>query len=84
MSRSSSPKRGRGRPPRQYRIRVRGERREHPDYDALARALLEHAAIEEAERRDKVSDSTATATTTKIDGLNTSVADNAIDGDADD
>jgi predicted ArsR family transcriptional regulator len=83
MSRSSSPKRGRGRPPRQYRIRVRGERRENPDYDALARALLEHAAKEEAERRDKVADATAT-TTTKIDGLNASVANDAIGGDADD
>ena len=84
MSRSSSPKRGRGRPPRQYRIRVRGERREHPDYDALARALLEHAAVEEAERRDKASDTTATATTTKIDGLDASVANDAIGGDAHD
>ncbi|UIN31277.1 hypothetical protein [Microbacterium binotii] len=85
MSRSSSPKRGRGRPPRQYRIRVRGERREHPDYDALARALLEHAAMEEAERRDKVADTTTTATTTtKIDGPNASVANDAIGGDAHD
>ncbi len=51
MSRSSSPKRGRGRPRRQYRIRVVGERREHPDYDKLARALLEHAAMQEREHR---------------------------------
>ena len=50
MSRSSSPKRGRGRPRRQYRIRVVGERREHPDYDKLARALLEHAAMEQRQR----------------------------------
>jgi hypothetical protein len=53
MSRSSSPKRGRGRPRRQYRIRVRGERREHPDYDKLARALLEHAAMEERKRLEE-------------------------------
>ncbi|MBD3753472.1 MAG: hypothetical protein IE935_13915 [Micrococcales bacterium] len=45
--------RGRGRPKRQYRIRVRGERRAHPDYDKLARALLEHAAIEDRARREK-------------------------------
>ena len=52
MSRSSSPGRGRGRPKREYRIRVRGERREIPDYDKLARALLEHAAMQERERRE--------------------------------
>ncbi|SIS10566.1 hypothetical protein SAMN05880568_2800 [Microbacterium sp. RURRCA19A] len=50
MSRCSSPKRGRGRPRRQYRIRVVGERREQPDYEKLARALLEHAAMEQRER----------------------------------
>lgn len=43
--------RGRGRPRREYRIRVRGERRAHPDYEKLARALLEHAAMEERARR---------------------------------
>lgn len=46
MSRSSSPRRGRGRPRRAYRIRVVGERRAEPDYDKLARALLEHAAMQ--------------------------------------
>lgn len=49
---SGPTKRGRGRPKRQYRIRVRGERREQPDYDKLARALLEHAAIEDRARRE--------------------------------
>lgn len=49
---SSPARRGRGRPRREYRIRVRGERREHPDYDKLARALLEHAAMEERARPD--------------------------------
>lgn len=49
---SGPTRRGRGRPRREYRIRVRGERREHPDYDKLARALLEHAAMEERARRD--------------------------------
>lgn len=44
-------RRGRGRPRRTYRIRVRGERREQPDYDKLARALLEHAAIEDQAQR---------------------------------
>ncbi|CAN3702693.1 hypothetical protein MMX123_02723 [Microbacterium sp. MM2322] len=42
----SATKRGRGRPRREYRIRVRAERREIPDYDKLARALLEHAAMQ--------------------------------------
>lgn len=50
---SGPTKRGRGRPTRQYRIRVRGERRERPDYDKIARALLEHAAIEDRARREK-------------------------------
>lgn len=85
MSRSSSPKRGRGRPRREYRIRVRGERREHPDYDKLARALLEHAAMEEATRRARVTDTTdTTATSTKIDGGNAPSMDTESDGDADD
>jgi predicted ArsR family transcriptional regulator len=52
MSAPSKPGRGRGRPKREYRIRVRGERREIPDYDKLARALLEHAAMQEREGRD--------------------------------
>ena len=82
MSRSSSPKRGRGRPRREYRIRVRGERREHPDYDKLARALLEHAAMEEAKRRGNIT--YATTTGTKIDGVVTPSTDGEIDGDADD
>lgn len=86
MSRSSSPKRGRGRPRREYRIRVRGERREHPDYDKLARALLEHAAMEEAKRRANVTDTTGTTatTSTKIDGGDVQPMDTALDGDADD
>ncbi|MBF4563313.1 hypothetical protein ITJ43_14355 [Microbacterium sp. VKM Ac-2870] len=49
---SGPSRRGRGRPRREYRIRIRGERREHPDYDKLARALLEHAAMEERARRE--------------------------------
>lgn len=43
--------RGRGRPKREYRIRVRAERRDQPDYDKLARALLEHAAIQQHTQR---------------------------------
>lgn len=49
-------RRGRGRPRREYRIRVRAERREHPDYQKLGRALLEHAAIEDAARRARETD----------------------------
>ncbi|MDQ1076221.1 MULTISPECIES: hypothetical protein [Microbacterium] len=86
MSRSSSSRRGRGRPRREYRIRVRGERREHPDYDKLARALLEHAAMEEAKRRANVTDATDnTATTsTKINVGDIPSMDDELDGDADD
>lgn len=84
MSRSSSPKRGRGRPRREYRIRVRGERRENPDYDKLARALLEHAAMEEAKRRVQTTDTDATTTSTKIDGVIVPSTDGENDGDADD
>jgi len=36
--------RRRGRPARQYRVRVRTERRDPIDYEALARATLEQAA----------------------------------------
>lgn len=63
---SRATRRGRGRPRRQYRIRVHGERREHPDYDKLARALLEHAAMEERSHRaaDSVAKPTVGETTT--------------------
>jgi hypothetical protein len=37
--------RKRGRSPRQYRLRVRTVRRDPIDADALARAALEHAAM---------------------------------------
>lgn len=40
-------KRSRGRPPRQYNIRVRTVRRDPIDFEALARAALEQAAIDE-------------------------------------
>lgn len=84
MSRSSSPKRGRGRPRREYRIRVRGERREHPDYDKLARALLEHAAMEEAKRRTHSTDTDTITTSTTVDGVIVPSMDGEIGGDADD
>ena len=58
MTGSSQPRRGRGRPRREYRIRVRAERREVPDYDKLARALLEHAAMEQAKKTPPISDPT--------------------------
>lgn len=38
----------RGRPARQYRLRVRTVRREPIDYEALARAALEQAAMNQA------------------------------------
>lgn len=38
-------RRTRGRPSRQYRLRVRTVRRDQIDYDALARAALEQAAM---------------------------------------
>lgn len=56
MSRSSQPRRGRGRPRREYRIRVVGERLEQPDYNKLARALLEHAAMQAREAAAKAND----------------------------
>lgn len=56
----TAQKRGRGRPRREYRIRVRAERRETPDYDKLARALLEHAAMEEAKKNGKTDTSSDT------------------------
>ncbi|OZD47375.1 hypothetical protein CH252_21095 [Rhodococcus sp. 06-1477-1B] len=58
MSRSSQPRRGRGRPRREYRIRVVGERLEQPDYNKLARALLEHAAMQARETAAKKHDET--------------------------
>jgi predicted ArsR family transcriptional regulator len=86
MSRSSSPRRGRGRPRREYRIRVRGERRAQPNYDKLARALLEHAAMEEAKRRAHATDTTDTTTPTgtKIGGGGVPSMDAEVDGDTDD
>lgn len=53
--------RKRGRPRREYRIRVRAERRLPIDYPKLARALLEHAAIEDAARREGESPETSDA-----------------------
>lgn len=40
-------KRRRGRPARQYNIRVRTVRRDPIDFDALARAALEQAAMDQ-------------------------------------
>lgn len=37
--------RRRGRPRRDYRIKVRTQRRSKIDYESLARAVLEHAAM---------------------------------------
>ncbi len=55
-------KRGRGRPRREHHIRVRAERRTEPDYAKLARALLEHAAIQQA-LEDEAKDPTASTLT---------------------
>lgn len=49
--------RRRGRPRRQYRIRVRAERRRSIDHEALARAVLEQAAMDEQARRARQSPS---------------------------
>lgn len=46
-----SRRRGRGRPSREYRLRVRAVRRDPIDYEALARAALEQAAMDQREGR---------------------------------
>lgn len=43
----------RGRPRREYRLRVRAERRTEIDFEALARAALEQAAMDQREGRQK-------------------------------
>lgn len=63
----SASKRGRGRPRREYRIRVRAERREVPDYDKLARALLEHAAMEQAKKTPPLTDPAVNSMPSVID-----------------
>ena len=45
--------RRRGRPRREYRIKVRTQRRSKIDYEALARAVLEHAAMNEDARKSR-------------------------------
>lgn len=42
----------RGRPRRQLRIRVRGDETQPPNYEKLARALLEYAAMQDRARRE--------------------------------
>lgn len=44
--------RRRGRPRKDVRVRVHAQRREHIDFGALARAVLEQAAIDERARRE--------------------------------
>lgn len=44
--------RKRGRPGRHYRLRVRTLRRDPIDYDALARAALEQAAMNQRQNQD--------------------------------
>ena len=63
----SAAKRGRGRPRREYRIRIRAERREVPDYDKLARALLEHAAMEQARKTPPAAEPTVDRASTVSD-----------------
>ncbi|MGC4191952.1 MAG: hypothetical protein QM589_12445 [Thermomicrobiales bacterium] len=43
----------RGRPPRQYSIRARTERRDPIDYAALAQAALEQAAMDQRRDQDR-------------------------------
>lgn len=47
--------RKRGRPPRQYHLRVRTVRRDPIDFDALARAALEQAAMDQQGKTKKSS-----------------------------
>lgn len=47
--------RKRGRPARQYRLRVRTVRRDPIDFDALARAALEQAAMDQQSKTKKSS-----------------------------
>jgi hypothetical protein len=56
-------KRGRGRPRREYQIRVRAERRSEIDYRKLARAVLEHAAMQDRAQREGEQSETAAAPT---------------------
>ena len=49
-------RRRRGRPTRQYRLRVRTGRRTPIDYDALARAALEQAAMDQQPGEGRVSE----------------------------
>ena len=46
-------KRRAGRPARQYNVRVRTVRRQPIDFEALARAALEQAAMDQRKRNDK-------------------------------
>jgi hypothetical protein len=48
--------RRRGRPPRHYRLRVRTVRRTPIDYDALARAALEQAAMNQPQDQENDAD----------------------------
>lgn len=45
--------RRRGRPVRQYNVRVRTERRNPIDFEGLARAALEQAAMDQRDRSEK-------------------------------
>lgn len=56
MSSKQNPRRKRGRPAREYHIRVRTVRRENIDFAKLAQAALEQAAIDQ--KRSKTTDST--------------------------
>ncbi|MEV7828366.1 hypothetical protein [Microbacterium enclense] len=73
----NAAKRGRGRPRREHQIRIRAERREIPDYDKLARALLEHAAMEQAKKTPPVLDPAVDSDPSVIDEHTSSSTDNA-------
>ncbi len=53
--------RKRGRPARQYRLRVRTLRRDPIDFDALARAALEQAAMDQQNKTKKSSQDPASS-----------------------
>lgn len=59
--------RTRGRRSRQYRVRVRTLRRDPIDYDALARAALEYAAMNQPQDQERDTDAPVVEPTRRRD-----------------
>lgn len=72
--------RRRGRPRKDVRVRVHAQRREHIDFGALARAVLEQAAIDQKAERER----DTAPTPSEPRPLGTPTTDIAEKGDADD